>query len=448
MRALASSVSVVLAMSGLLGGVAHAAVPSTPPAASGATPAALLPVPPPGPLPPLKQPVWICKPGMPGNSCGQDADGNPTDETLTGRYQDGYRTPLDTTDEHPGGGTSTEPLPARDDPPVDCFYVYPTVDVLSNPVLRVGSNPPTRRDNEVSVALTQVAHFAGHCRMYAPLYRQASLVDLIAAALVPPDMATGYRDVRQAFLQYWDHDNVDRATGKRRGIVLLGHSQGVGMVAGLVKEFFDGKPAAEQLVGLYLPGGDVTVPLGRTDGGGDDPVSTFQHIPVCTRDSADEPIPTGCVTGYASYHRDPSVPPDGGTGTAPDPGHERICINPAAVLAGDAPGAKTTLHPYLPTRRLLRGNALAPDGGLTLLLGDYRAPDYPTGFFTPRDEVTGQCLSAVGRQGRLTWLQVDGLEKIKQSNPALGLHVFDMNVANGDLLALIRAQSRQWAADH
>jgi len=96
----------------------------------------------------------------------------------------------------------------------------------------------------------------------------------------------------------------------------------------------------------------------------------------------------------------------------------------------------------------LRGNALAPDGGLTLLLGDYRAPDYPTGFFTPRDEVTGQCLSAVGRQGRLTWLQVDGLEKIKQSNPALGLHVFDMNVANGDLLALIRAQSRQWAADH
>jgi hypothetical protein len=32
---------------------------------------------------------------------------------------------------------------------------------------------------------------------------------------------------------------------------------------------------------------------------------------------------------------------------------------------------------------------VAPDGGLTLLFGDYRAPDYPT------------------------WLRVDGLEKIK-----------------------------------
>jgi len=218
--------------------------------------------------------------------------------------------------------------------------------------------------------------------------------------------------------------------------------------SGLVKEFFDGKPAAKQLVGLYLPGGDITVPLGKTEGGGDDPVSTFQHIPVCTRDGADEPIPTGCVTGYASFHRDTSVPPDGGTGNGPDPEHQRICVNPAAILGGDAPGAKTTLHPYLPTRQLLRGNALAPDGGLTLLFGTYRAPDYPTGFFTPPDEVTGQCFSAIGPQGRQTWLQVNGLEKTTQSIPGLGLHVFDMNVAAGDLLDLMRAQSKRWAADH
>ena len=456
MRALASTVSVVLAAAGLLatglmGGVAHAAVPSAP-AGSGATLSALplsaLPLPPPGPLPPLRHPVWICKPGLPGNACGQDADGNPTDRALTGRYNDGYATSLDATDVAPDGGTSTEPLPARSDPPVDCFYVYPTVDVVSNPLLRIGSNPPARLDNEVAVALTQVARFAGHCRMFAPLYRQSTLLDGVTAVLVPPDTKTPAQDVRQAFLEYWNHDNVDRSTGKRRGLVLIGHSQGVGMVVGLVKEFFDGKPAAEQLVGLYLPGGDVTVPLGRTEGGGDDPVSTFQHIPVCTRDGADEPIPTGCVTGYASYHRDPSVPPDGGTGTAPDPEHERICINPAAILAGDAPGARTPLHPYLPTRQLLRGNALAPDGGLTLLFGDYRAPDYPTGFFTPPGEVTGQCFSAIGRQGRLTWLQVNGLEKIMQSNPVLGLHVFDLNVAAGDLLDLVRAQSKQWAADH
>jgi hypothetical protein len=448
-RALTYAVTLALAASGLLGDGTDVG-PGSPPVLTAAvvSPAALLPLPPPPPLPPLKEPVWVCKPGMPRNACGQDADGNPTDRALTGRYDDGYSTPLDATAVAADGSKTTEPLPARSDPPVDCFYVYPTVDVVSNPLLRIGSNPPKRLDNEIAVTLTQIARFAGHCRVYAPLYRQSTLLDGITAVLAPPDTATGYEDVRQAFLQYWNHDNIDRSTGKRRGIVFIGHSQGVGMVAKLVTELFDGKPAADQLVGLYLPGGDVTVPLGKTDGGGGDPVSTFQHIPVCTRDSADDPIPTGCVTGYASYHRDPSVPPDGGTGTAPDPQHERICINPAAILAGDAPDARTQIHAYLPTRRLLRGTALAPDGGLTLLFADYRAPDYPTGFFTLPGQVTGQCYSAIGRQGRLTWLQVDGLEKIAQSNAVLGLHVFDMNVASGDLLNLIRAQSKEWAAHH
>jgi hypothetical protein len=35
---------------------------------------------------------------------------------------------------------------------------------------------------------------------------------------------------------------------------------------------------------------------------------------------------------------------------------------------------RTQIHAYLPTRRLLRGSTVAPDGGLTLLFGDYRAP--------------------------------------------------------------------------
>jgi len=438
----------VLAASGLLGGVANTDPASPSLIAATATGRQALPLPPPNPLPPLKTPVWTCKPGIPRNGCGQDPRGNPTDPTLTGRYDDGYATTLDATVVDADGATTTEPLPVRHDPPIDCFYVYPTVDVLSNPTLRIGSNPPTRRDNETAVTLTQVARFGGLCRMYAPLYRQTTLLDAITAVLVPSDTQTGYNDVHQAFLEYWNHHNIDKHTGKRRGIVFIGHSQGVGIVAKLVTEMFDGKPAADQLVGLYLPGGDVTVPLGKTDGGGNDPVSTFQHIPVCTRDGAGSAIPTGCVVGYASYHRDTTDPPNGGTGTAPDPQHERICINPSAILTGDDPNARTPLHPYLPTRQLLRGTALAPDGGLTLLFGDYRAPDYPTGYFTLPDQVTGQCYRATGPQGRLTWLQVNGLEKITSSNTALGLHTFDLNVAAGDLADLMRAQSKQWAAHH
>src|SRR4051794_2548563 len=76
-------------------------------------------------------------------------------------------------------GTAT-PRRGRDQG-VDCFYVYPTV---SNQQSRLATK---RVDPEIrSIALYQAARFSQLCRVYAPVYRQATVPALQAGATPPP----------------------------------------------------------------------------------------------------------------------------------------------------------------------------------------------------------------------------------------------------------------------
>ncbi|MER7501439.1 hypothetical protein AB0L05_20945 [Nonomuraea pusilla] len=120
-----------------------------------------------------------------------------------------------------------------------------------------------------------------------------------------------------------------------------------------------------------------------------------------------------------------------------------LCVNPAALLAGTAPGATTPLRPYLPTRRLLDGNLLMPGGSLSPIMG-FTPTTYPTGFAAYEDLATGACSQTVTSKGRLDWLQVNGLDQIKSSSDVLGLHVLDYNVDAGGLSALVAAQAAAW----
>ena len=53
------------------------------------------------------KPVWLCRPGLPNNPCA-------------GSLETGLFSPGETL-------ASTFTPPANPDPPVDCFYIYPTV---------------------------------------------------------------------------------------------------------------------------------------------------------------------------------------------------------------------------------------------------------------------------------------------------------------------------------
>ncbi len=347
-----------------------------------------------------------------------------------------------------GGSTAVVQPAVGPLPPVDCFAVYPTVDLVPNPLLPVGSNPPSARDDEAGVMLAQFGSLASTCRIFAPLYRQSTLPQLAASGLTGADPypGPGFADVQQAWDDYWAHDNVDPASGVRRGVILLGHSQGSVAIERMLQGSVDGNPAVTaQLVSAVILGGQVQVPIGALDGGGSDPASTFQHLPLCV--PAGGSVPVGCVIAYSSYGQPAGGAPVSGSLAANlDPGHQIACVNPSAVLAGAAADATTALNPILPTRTLVRGNALVPNGVLSALLIGYTLPADSTGYRESPGALEGHCAFSGDTTTNSSWLQVDDPTGLlpDTSTSALGYHVVDANVDLGDLRALLTAQITRW----
>src|SRR5579863_8687568 len=89
--------------------------------------------------------TWLCRPGLADNPC-------LTDQTATLIEA--------------GGATRVERSAPAAHPPVDCFYVYPTISDEStvNADLAVGL-----RQEEAAIA--QASRFSSVCRVYAPVYR-------------------------------------------------------------------------------------------------------------------------------------------------------------------------------------------------------------------------------------------------------------------------------------
>ncbi|HEY0164125.1 MAG TPA: DUF3089 domain-containing protein, partial [Sphingomicrobium sp.] len=95
---------------------------------------------------------------------------------LPGRA-DACSTPLATTALNPNGyGSNGRSVPAKA-PPIDCFYVYPTVsnDQGLNSDLIAGRE-------ERQMVETQFARFASVCRPFAPVYRQMTIASVAAFA--------------------------------------------------------------------------------------------------------------------------------------------------------------------------------------------------------------------------------------------------------------------------
>src|ERR1700722_2175501 len=205
---------------------------------------------------------WLCLPGR-RDACTEDLD-------ATELRPDNTRVEVHDT-----------PAPGGDQ--VDCFYVYPTVD------LRMwAANHDDFEDLSRIAATTvsQAARFRTACRLYVPLYRQTTFgTYLQGEEKRRPYREVAVSDVVDAFLHYMGQYNQGRK------VVLIGHSQGGEMVVELLKRFFDHDPLMRERLLLAMPTGwPMDVAPGQTTGG------TFTNIPVCTH--AGE---TGCVVGYRSY---------------------------------------------------------------------------------------------------------------------------------------------------
>jgi Protein of unknown function (DUF3089) len=341
-----------------------------------------------------KPDTWLCRPG------GQDACG--VDLTTTVIAEDGRLT--------------QEKFTPNPKAPIDCFYVYPTVS------LDTGANSDMTPGNEErSVIRAQFARFTSQCRPFAPLYRQATLTALRAATAGKPmsvDRALGYNDVLDAWNHYLKNDN------NGRGVVLIGHSQGSGVLSQLIRNEIDGKPIQSRIISALLLGSNVAVPKGKDVGG------AFKHLPLCR--ASDQ---TGCIVTYVSFRSTIPPPPESRFGRVQDAGMEAGCTNPAALGGGRGQlrahlstgthqwltPPETISTPFVSVPRLLTAQCVSNDKGSYLEItvnGDAHDPR--------ADDIPGDVMAS------------------GKPNASWGLHLIDVHAAIGDLVDLVGKQSNAY----
>jgi hypothetical protein len=292
--------------------------------------------------------------------------------------------------------------------PIDCFYVYPTVSQEPS-----GNADMTAAAEEQHAAAEQFARFSAVCRPYAPLYRQTTVAGLRGEAKTDSDLA--YADVLAAWRAYLARDN------QGRGVVLIGHSQGAYHLGRLIADEIDGRPAGRLLVSAILAGANIQVPDGKDLGG------SFQHVPLCHEDGQ-----TGCAIAYSTYLAQDPPGANGRFGGGARPGFSSACVNPAQLLG------HATLDAELPTR-----------GDVAAALG------------TPLVENPGLIAAACTTLAGHTFLAVSvksqgvgaitlgrALNDLDARTPGWGLHPLDVNLALGDLVAIVGRQGAAWSAAH
>lgn len=342
--------------------------------------------------------TWLCLPGR-ADPCG---------------------TPLPTTALNANGYGSTGQVLPDKNAEADCFYVYPTVS--RDPGLNSDLVPGLE---ENATAAVQLARFASVCRTYAPIYRQVTATALpraFAGEDIRPNFATAYADVLAAWKNFLATRNKDRP------FVLIGHSQGSIHLLKLLAEEIEGKPVAKRMLSAILVGWAVEVPEGKLVGG------SLKSTPLCSKVGQ-----TGCVITYMSFRASAPPPPASFLGRAAKPGMTAGCTNPAALRGGRA-----RLDSYWFTLSPVQA------GTQPVVWSSQGSP--PTPFLRTEGLVTGECRhsaqagylavaeNADARDARTDRIPGDVYIGGKL-NPGWGLHLIDMNVAQGDLIRLVEAQA-------
>ena len=140
----------------------------------------------------------------------------------------------------------------------DVFYIHPTTALSLSNMRNARLNAKRFNNRTDFVILNQATVFNGSCRVFAPRYRQVTLISFLKKAKNEKRTKVfnlAYSDVKAAFEHYLKHENQGRP------IIIAGHSQGSYHGLRLLKEFFDGKPLFDQLVAAYLLGPASTVPM-------------------------------------------------------------------------------------------------------------------------------------------------------------------------------------------
>jgi hypothetical protein len=325
--------------------------------------------------------MWLCRPDLPSDACRVD---------------------LTTTVLEPDGTRTVEAHTPAHDAPVDCFYIYPTVDL--------GVVPGNHTDfNDLSAmkktATAQIARWSEVCNVYAPLYRQVTISTYLDKPGHRRFFDVAYSDVAAAFHEYLHH--FDRG----KPIVIVGHSQGAQMAMQLVHDTFDQSAQLRPRLLVAMPIGFlVHTPANAPTGG------TFENLVACA-----QPDQLGCVVSYMTVAEGETA----ASLTSDLPaGEHAMCVDPSpnptlteTVFPSHHSHGVTT--PFVAERGFYRARCVAhPDGRAYLEVGEQRAPDDHRPSLVSLHPMFGM----------------------------FGLHVYDFQFTQGDLIELVRRKLAAWQA--
>jgi hypothetical protein len=220
----------------------------------------------------------------------------------------------------------TEPsLPAAER--ADVFFIHPTTYLFGS-ALNARYDEPGITGTQIrrGVLRFQASAFNGCCRIYAPLYRQASIQAFMRSgdAQAQAAFALAYSDVLRAFDYYFEHENQGRP------FIIASHSQGSLHALRLLQERVAGTAVQQRLVAAYVIGYDIPLEIER------------RGIAVCRT-----ALQTGCLVDWNTVK----------TGASDEdrqnrrllwldgryqhlPSRDLVCVNPLNwQLGGDAPAS-------------------------------------------------------------------------------------------------------------
>ncbi|WP_338773908.1 DUF3089 domain-containing protein [Nocardia vulneris] len=346
---------------------------------------------------------WLCHPQVAPNPCAGS---------------------LKTTVRQPGSADIVA-QPVDNPHKADCFYVYPTAS------LELATSASRQvRPELTAIAEQEASRFSQVCDVYAPVYRQRTVVAAAAESLSSvPEREQAYVMAYQDVLQAWRAYLGEHRTG--RGVVLIGHSQGARMLCQLIRDEIETDPVANAaVISAVILGGNVVVPE-NADVGGD-----FRALPLCrARDQVH------CVLAWSTFAETPPAQSRFGSASAatkPDqhgepygPGFEIACTNPVS-LAENYDGETTMLVRTQPSTD-------AWDLGTGTVTGG-QMPSASTSWLQPAERYRAQC-RRLGDAHVLLVTPTPGSPSLPPFPTASwGLHLLDVTIALGDLLDITATQ--------
>ena len=219
--------------------------------------------------------VWLCRPGQQPDPCAAS---------------------LATTVIEPNGSRHIVHYQDSTNPPVDCFYLYPNITHQHSANANLDIDP-----QEAAIAELEASPFSQVCRVFAPMYREATGEGSGNAR------AVAYASALEAWRDYLADYNDGR------GVVLIGHSEGSSVLSELLtKQIVLSPQVRAQVVSAVLTGLDF-------------PVLSLTDLVPC-----ESPDQIGCIVDFNAYSGTPpsdayfgDVPPVDGKPV------EDICTNPA-----------------------------------------------------------------------------------------------------------------------